>query len=96
MSYAGHVMDMISRFKGNRAQFKSRRDRYSELRKAYIDAGHIKYKSGKPVHNKITEEQRQRIRQQIIKENRVLIWKRILAFILALALTIMIIYFVVK
>jgi len=87
MSYAGHVMDMINRFKQNREQIQWRRDKTRELRKAYINAGYIKYKAGKPVHKKLTEEQRQQIRKQIVQEYRKAIWKKVIAFIVALVIT---------
>ena len=41
MSFAGHVLDMIARFKQNRADLEVRKNRRAGIRELYADTAHI-------------------------------------------------------
>ena len=75
MSFAGHVLDMINRIEQNRRLLKAPHERIREVRDAYREAGAIKYKAGKPYHKKISEKEKQKIRQKIIRSRRKERWK---------------------
>ncbi len=72
MSYAGHVIDMINRFKQNRDLIKSRREKVARLRSMYLDF--IPYENHHFYEKKIPKEELERIksgfRKKIIRERR--------------------------
>lgn len=95
MSYGGHAMDMVNRFKENRASIKMRREKSRRIREAYVNSGYIKYINGRPNHKRLTEEQRKEIRQQILEENKRLLWKRIKVFLIVLVLIVLFFYLII-
>ena len=96
MSSAGHILDMMNRLKQNRALLRARRDKTRNIRQAYLNVGVHKHDSDKPIHKQLSEEDRQKIRQQIAQEYRKARWEKIFAFILSLLIVICFIYFVNK
>lgn len=61
MSYAGTVLDAISRYNNNRAQQKYRKDKYKELRGAYNNTTYkMKY-----ADKDLTDEERAAVKSKI-------------------------------
>lgn len=95
MSFAGHTMDMINRIKQNRELLTDRRRKRQRIREIYRDVGAIQYESNRPVHRKITAEERKQIREQLRHEYRTLIRKRFVSLGIALILALGFFYLVV-
>ena len=92
MSFGGHIADMVNRIEQNRRLLKATRDRMREVRDAYREAGVIRYKSGKPFHKKITEEDRRKIRKEIIRMRRKERRKEVIVLFISIIITGIIFY----
>ncbi len=95
MSFAGHVMDMISRIKYNNSLIESPRDRYRRIRKSY-DHVHRKHEIHLKKFKEIPKEELERlkieVRTRIIHERRIALIKTIVSTAVILVLVAFIIY----
>nr|WP_321406325.1 hypothetical protein [uncultured Carboxylicivirga sp.] len=82
MSYAGHVLDMIQRMRNNRELLKKRDRLFTGLSKKIAH----NYRHH-PAHQKeLSPEQRTILREKLIRENRIDLTKKIVAFFLAVSI----------
>ncbi len=90
MSYAGHVLDMIQRMRNNRNMVSKRERLFSGLNKRIIHS--YRHHESHQKHQ-LSADEKLRLRQQLIHENRIGLIKNII--VLGLALTIVVALFVV-
>ncbi len=98
MSFAGHVLDMISRVKYNRNLIIERHERLRNLRKLYSDSHPYK---NIPFHEReLSCEQREKIkaeiRRKIKRDNIKNTTLTSLSFILAIGIIFLFIYFILN
>ena len=92
MSFAGHVFDMINRVEQNRKLLRATRERLREVRDAYREAGVIRYEASKPVHKRITEAERQKIRKVLIKARRKEMIRAVAALLVSTLIAVVFLY----
>jgi len=84
MSYAGHVLDVIQRMRNNR-NLVGKRDRlFSGLNKKIVHS----YRHHGSHQKALSKEERDKLRRQLIHENRMDLLKKGFAFVLALSIVI--------
>ena len=96
MSFGGHVLDMINRLAQNKAMLNGRRERLRGLRDIYYEVNKPTQTSKRHIYKKLTEEERQVLKREIIKLERRDMLVRILALFIALVGTLATFYFIFK
>jgi len=98
MSFAGHVLDMISRFQYNEYLRKRRRERYRVIRDRYLEEVNIYHGelTNRPAISKEEMEQiKEKIRTSLINERKAAVTKSIIAtFIVVFAISYFIYYLI--
>jgi len=93
MSFAGHVLDMISRQKQNRALQKQRRQRYAEKKDYYLahPTGEQFNREKYAVKSKIEIEKiRKRIQKELREERRIVLIKAMVTLMVLAAIFVLI------
>jgi uncharacterized protein YdcH (DUF465 family) len=94
MSFGGHVLDMINRLSQNRAMLKVRSERYKNLRDQYYGVNTPSERHSNLQYRKLTKEERLALKMEIIRLERRDRIIQIVAFIVALIITVSGMYYV--
>jgi len=95
MSFGGHVFDMIGRLKQNNALLKLQ-ERYRELRDMYYDVQTPAASHKGAVYKKLTKQELEALKKEIARLERRDIIVKVLAFIIALIITVGGMYFILS
>ena len=85
---AGHIADMISRIKQNRALLN--RKRYFKQHPKAGDIDFSKHSRHKLLYRKASKKQLQKIREEVYEEQRRIIGKKVVIFFVSLLITLFI------
>ncbi len=96
MSFGGHVFDMIGRLKQNNALLKLQRERYRELRDMYYNVQTPAASHKGAVYKKLTKQELEALKKEIARLERRDIIVKVLAFIIALIITVGGMYFILS
>ncbi len=89
MSYAGHVFDMINRFKQNRSMLKSKKQKELYKENFISSSNTHKFKNNKQLSEQKRKEIIQRIQVENIKERK----KKLLSLIISFIIIVLLLYY---
>lgn len=87
---------MITKHQHNENLRKARRERAQYVRDKYMEYGIRSYLDYKPVHKKLSEEERQAIREQVRKDYRISRLRSIALFTGAILLLVFIVFVILQ